>query len=60
MEHGIVTQELGETMRDLVRFRNILAHEYLEVSPERVHSKLTTSLKHFVDFAKAVETNASV
>jgi uncharacterized protein YutE (UPF0331/DUF86 family) len=55
MEHGVVGPELTEAMKDFVRFRNILSHEYFQISPDKVHEKLATRLKDFVDYAKALE-----
>jgi uncharacterized protein YutE (UPF0331/DUF86 family) len=54
-ERGIVSAELNEAVKDLVRFRNVLSHEYFRIIPDRVHEKLRTSLSHFVSYAKRVD-----
>lgn len=59
LEHSVVSPDLSEAMKDFVRFRNILTHEYFQISPDKVHEKLTTHLKYFVEYARAVESYIS-
>ena len=54
-EKGIISEALIEEVKDLVRFRNILSHEYFRIVPDRVHEKLNTSLQHFVTYAKSID-----
>lgn len=53
-EEGIISNELGQRMKGMVNFRNILVHEYLEIDGEIVHRNLTRNLEDFNQFAKAV------
>ncbi|MEO0071247.1 MAG: DUF86 domain-containing protein [candidate division WOR-3 bacterium] len=46
----IISWELAEKMKGLVRFRNILVHEYLGVDPELVHKDLKENLIDFRRF----------
>lgn len=39
-EHGVVSRELGGTMRRAVGFRNVLVHEYVEVQDAVVVERL--------------------
>lgn len=38
--HGVLTADVSEAMRKAVGFRNVLVHEYIEVSDEIVVSRL--------------------
>lgn len=59
LDQRVVSPDLSEAMKDFVRFRNILTHEYFQISPEKVHEKLMTRLKYFVEYARAVESYVS-
>lgn len=50
----IIDPELAEKMKGLVRFRNILVHEYLGVNPELVHHNLQQNLEDFRGFIVAI------
>jgi len=39
--HGVLTAELSDAMRKAVGFRNVLVHEYVEVSDAIVESRLS-------------------
>ena len=51
---GIIGSELAEKMKGLVRFRNILVHEYLGVDPELVYRNLKQNLGDFRGFIAAI------
>lgn len=51
---GILTQELSSRMVGMVRFRNILVHDYLEIDPSRVYSHLTAGIDDFKQFASEI------
>jgi uncharacterized protein YutE (UPF0331/DUF86 family) len=43
-EHDVITEETAATLADAVGFRNILAHEYGSVDPDRVYEYLQEEL----------------
>ncbi len=49
--HGTLTAEISDAMRKAVRFRNVLVHEYVEVSDEIVVCRLgdLRDLEQFVE-----------
>ncbi|HET9875827.1 MAG TPA: HepT-like ribonuclease domain-containing protein [Mycobacterium sp.] len=49
--HGVFTAETSDAMRKAVGFRNVLVHEYVEVSDEIVVSRLSDpgDLEQFVE-----------
>jgi uncharacterized protein YutE (UPF0331/DUF86 family) len=49
--HDVLTVEVADAMRKAVGFRNVLVHEYVEVSDEIVVSRLgdLRDLEHFVE-----------
>ena len=54
VQEGVLEPELGERLRGISGFRNILVHEYGSVDYGRVHHKLSR-LVDFSDFAAAIE-----
>lgn len=50
----IIGSALAAKMKGLVRFRNILVHEYLGVDPELVYQNLKQNLKDFREFIAAI------
>lgn len=55
VEQSVVSGELGERLRGLGGFRNILVHGYLEIDRGRVHEFLQEGLDDFVEYADQVE-----
>lgn len=53
---GILSGELTEEMKALVRFRNVLVHQYFRIDPVIVYQKLQNKLNNFVTFSQYVET----
>lgn len=53
-QEGIIDDELGQRMKGMVNFRNILVHDYLEIDGEIVHQNLTQNLEDFNQFAQAI------
>ena len=49
--HGALTADLSDAMRKAVGFRNVLVHEYVEVSDAIVESRLgdLRDLKQYVE-----------
>lgn len=55
VKKDILSMEVGEKMKDIKGFRNILVHRYGDVNDERVYHYLTTCLNDFDDFEKAIK-----
>ena len=51
---GVIPQPLAKRMVGMVRFRNILVHDYLEIDDEIVHRLLTTRLNDFDEFSQII------
>jgi uncharacterized protein YutE (UPF0331/DUF86 family) len=49
---GIITPDLAQRMVGMVRFRNILVHDYLDLDSRLVHSHLSQRLSDFDQFSK--------
>lgn len=49
---GIITPDLAQRMVDMVRFRNILVHDYLDLDSRLVHSHLSQRLSDFDQFSR--------
>ena len=54
-EHNVIDKELGEKIKDMKGFRNILVHRYGHVDDEIVYRILLTGLSDFYDFEKQVD-----
>lgn len=50
VEAGIMTKEMGETLREIKGFRNILVHEYAQVDDRIVYEAVNTKLGDFALF----------
>jgi uncharacterized protein YutE (UPF0331/DUF86 family) len=53
-EQGLVEKKLCETLQDMVKFRNILVHNYEKVDPEIVTGLLKNNLNDFLLFRDAI------
>jgi len=51
---GVLSEEMGEKLRKMKGFRNILVHEYADVDDMLVYNVLTTELADFELFKKEV------
>ncbi len=51
---AIIDDSLARRMAGMVRFRNILVHDYLDIDSRLVHDGLTTELDDFEQFAQAI------
>lgn len=56
--HGVLTADTAETLRKAVGFRNVLVHEYVEVSDDIVVARLT-DLSDLDDFVAQVARSVS-
>lgn len=54
VEHNVIGKKLGEKIKDMKGFRNILVHRYGHVNDEIVYRILSTSLNDFYDFEKQI------
>jgi len=52
-EEDLLSEDLSQTMKQMVGFRNILVHDYLDIRPDLVYSNLQ-SLDDFRRFAEEV------
>ena len=51
---GVISRDLADRMVGMVRFRNILVHDYLEIDSTIVHRNLTAELKDFDQFSQEI------
>lgn len=51
---GIISRDLGARMTGMVRFRNILVHDYLDVDADRVYEHFVNELADFDEFARQI------
>ena len=50
----VVSRRLAVKLAFMAGFRNVLVHEYLEIDRRRVYRALTTELRDFESFVRAV------
>jgi uncharacterized protein YutE (UPF0331/DUF86 family) len=55
VKHKIVSKELGEKIKEMKSFRNILVHRYGEIDDEIAYEEIKNGLKDFDDFEKEIE-----
>lgn len=51
---GVIERDLSRRMIGMVRFRNILVHDYLEIDSHIVYHNLESELDDFDQFAQAI------
>jgi len=51
---GVISQQLAQRMVGMVRFRNILVHDYLEIDSYIVYHNLTEELDDFEQFSQEI------
>ena len=56
VEKNVLDKELGERLKDMKGFRNILIHRYTHVDDGLVYQNLTDYLDDFYGFRKAIES----
>ena len=56
IENGILSKKLGEILKDMKGFRNILIHRYARIDDVIVHHNLSNFLDDFYEFKDAVES----
>ncbi len=57
--HGWIVEDLGEVLRQVVGFRNILVHGYSDVDLSIVRKIVENDLGDLLDFAKAIRRRLS-
>ncbi len=60
IENGILSKKLGEIMKDMKGFRNILIHRYAHIDDVIVHHNLNNFLDDFYEFKDAIESYMSI
>ncbi len=53
IENGVLGKDLGETLKDLKGFRNVLIHRYGHINDEMVYHNLSNYLDDFYKFEEA-------
>lgn len=59
IENGILSKKLGEILKDMKGFRNILIHRYAHIDDVIVHHNLNNFSDDFYEFKDAVESYIS-
>jgi uncharacterized protein YutE (UPF0331/DUF86 family) len=55
VKHKIISKEMGEKIKGMKSFRNILVHRYGEIDDEIAYEEIKNGLKDFEDFEKEIE-----
>lgn len=54
-EHGFISPELAEQLAESGRFRNVLAHLYDDIIPEKAYEALQKSLIQYPEYITAIQ-----
>ena len=54
LKAGVISKEMGEKLREMRGFRNILVHEYAQVDDRLVYEAVKTKLEDFALFRQEV------
>jgi uncharacterized protein YutE (UPF0331/DUF86 family) len=53
--HQVISEPLWSRLKGLGGFRNLLAHAYMDIDPERVLELLPRASQDFTDFAREIQ-----
>lgn len=53
-KNKIITNDLADRIKGMVKFRNILVHDYIDIDQEKVYFIITKRLNDFNDFSRAI------
>jgi len=56
VKHKIISEEMGEKIKSMKGFRNILVHRYGEIEDEIAYEEIKDGLKDFEKFEKEIES----
>jgi uncharacterized protein YutE (UPF0331/DUF86 family) len=51
---GIISEKMARKLEDIVKFRNILVHEYGEIDERKVYKNLFSKTRDFEEFKKEI------
>lgn len=55
-KHGILEAELSKRTVDMIKFRNLLVHEYVNVDPQRVFEILKIGISDFKEISQQIKS----
>jgi uncharacterized protein YutE (UPF0331/DUF86 family) len=55
VRHKIISKEMGEKIKEMKSFRNILVHRYGEIEDEIAYEEIKNGLEDFEKFEKEIE-----
>ncbi|MBZ4687484.1 MAG: hypothetical protein JG764_1117 [Clostridiales bacterium] len=53
-KNKVISKNLADKIKGMVKFRNILVHDYIDIDQRLVYEILTKKLQDFEDFSKAI------
>jgi uncharacterized protein YutE (UPF0331/DUF86 family) len=56
VKHKIISKKMGDKIKEMKSFRNILVHVYGEIEDEIAYEEIKNGLKDFEDFEKEIES----
>jgi uncharacterized protein YutE (UPF0331/DUF86 family) len=51
---GIISEKMARKLEEIVKFRNILVHEYGEIDEKKVYENLFSKTRDFEEFKKEI------
>jgi len=51
---GIISEKMAQKLEDIVKFRNILVHEYGEIDKKKVYKNFLSKMEDFEEFKKEI------
>lgn len=55
VDNSIISEDLGDRLKDMIGFRNLLAHRYLKVDDHLAFEQLTNKTQDFFEFIGAID-----
>ncbi len=56
VKNAVISEDLGNRLRDMIGFRNLLVHRYYTVEDQQAFKYLKNEMNDFLEFIKALHT----
>lgn len=55
IEEGVLNNDLGQRLKKMAQFRNVIVHDYIKLKPEIVYSVLQKNTKDISEYANRIK-----
>ncbi len=56
VKNAVISEDLGNRLKDMIGFRNLLVHRYYTVEDQQAFNHLKNEMNDFLEFIKTLHT----